>query len=182
MEATVVSGRGGTVMRPLVLLDLDDVICLNRPYGGYDAALKTWPDDLPSRLWHQPALDVLEPVVAQFKPQVVITSSWLRLMMLANIESLFRASGVSWLADALHPEGEALQPSGKTRLDAIDAWLALHDSTEPYVILDDSLSGTRLSGSRHDLAGRLVMCDVDAGLMPVHAERIRWALQTPCGS
>ena len=165
-------------MRPLVFLDLDDVVCLNRPYGGYDVAQKTWPDDLSSRLWHRPALDVLEPLVAEFKPQVIITSSWLRLMLLESIEALFRMSGAPWLADALHPEGEALQPAGKTRLDAIDAWLALHHSTQPYVILDDPLSGTGLAGSRHDRAERLVMCGVDEGLLPVHAERIRCALQT----
>ncbi len=165
-------------MRPLVLLDLDDVLCLNRPYGGYDVAQKTWPDDLQSRLWHQPALDVLEPLVVEFKPHVVITSSWLRLMLLESIEALFRVSGVPWLADALHPQGEALQSSGKTRLDAIDAWLTLHHSTAPYVILDDPLSGTGLVGSRHYRDGRLVMCAVDDGLLPVHAERIQRALQT----
>lgn len=165
-------------MKPLLLLDLDDVLCLNNPYGAYDVAQKTWPDDLMSRLWHRPALAVLEPLVAEFKPQVVITSSWLRLMLLQSIETLFRASGAPWLADALHPEGEALQGFGKSRLDAVDSWLAAHPGGEPYVVLDDVLSGTGLSGSRHDRAGRLVLCDVNVGLLPKHAEQIRWALGT----
>lgn len=153
-------------------------MCLNNPYGCYDIAQKTWPDDLLSRLWHRPALDVLEPLIAEFKPWVVITSSWLRLMQLRDIEALFRTSGVAWLADALHPEGEALPERGQHRLDAIETWLAKHHRVEPYVILDDSLSGTGLSGSRHADAGRLVMCDVNVGLLPEHAEQIRWALGT----
>jgi hypothetical protein len=166
------------LMRPLLLLDIDDIFCLNRPYGGYDVAQKEWPSDLLSLLWHRPALDVLEPLVLEFNPQIVITSSWLRLMLLPSIEALFRASGAPWLANGLHREGEALQASGKTRLDAVDGWLASHHNGEPYVILDDPLSGTALSGSRHDRAGRLVMCQVDVGLLPTHAERIRWALGT----
>ncbi len=165
-------------IRPLLLLDLDDVICLNRPYGGYDVAQKAWPSDLLQLLWHRPALDVLEPLVREFQPHIVVTSSWLRLMLLPSIGELFRASGAHWLADSLHPDGEALQASGKTRLDAVDVWLASHHNEEPYVILDDSLSGTGLSGSRHDRAGRVVMCQVEVGLLPTHAERVRWALGT----
>lgn len=166
-------------MRPVLLADLDDVLCLNRPYGGYDVAQKTWPDDLVLRLWHRPALDVLEPLVTEFQPHVVVTSSWLRLMTLERLAKLFRLSGVPWLAEALHTEGEALQARGQTRLDAIDAWLAAHHDDQPYAILDDALSGTGLAGSRHDLAGRLVMCEVEVGLLPTHAERVRWALATP---
>lgn len=166
------------LMRPLLLLDIDDVFCLNRPYGGYDVGQKAWPSDLLSLLWHRPALDVLEPLVVELQPQIVITSSWLRLMLLPSIEALFRASGAPWLADGLHPDGEAVQASGKTRLDAVDDWLAIHHNGEPYVILDDSLSGTGLAGSKHDRAGRLVMCQVDIGLLPTHSERIRWALGT----
>lgn len=166
-------------MRPILLADLDDVLCLNQPYGAYDVAQKTWPDDLVSRLWHAPAIEVLEPLVIEYHPHLVVTSSWLRLMTLESIAALFRLTGVPWLADALHPEGEALQARGKTRLDAIDVWLATHWSKQPYAILDDALSGTGLAGSRHDHAGRLVMCEVDKGLQPEHVERIKWALATP---
>ena len=166
-------------MRPLLFLDIDDVLYLNRPYGGYDVAQKAWPDDLAHRLWHRPALDVLERLVAEFQPQVVVTSSWLGFMLLASIESLFRSTGAPWLADVLHPEGEALQMRGASRFDAIEAWLAVHHAGQPYAILDDAWSGTGLVGSRHDRAGRLVMCEVDVGLQDSHTEHIRRALLTP---
>lgn len=166
-------------MHPILFVDFDDVLCLNRPYGGYDVAQKLWPDDLVFRLWHRPALDVLEPLVAELQPQVVVSSSWLRLMTLASIDSLFRVTGVPWLAEVLHPEGEAVQNRGQTRLNAIDAWLAVHHAKQPYAILDDVLSGTGLAGSRHDRAGRLTMCKVNMGLQKAHAKRIRRALTTP---
>ena len=165
-------------MRPLLFLDIDDVICLNRPYGGYDVAQKVWPSDLMSLLWHRPALEILEELVRELQPQIVITSSWLRLMLLPSIGALFRASGASWLADGLRTDGEILQLPGQTRLDAVDNWLARHHAGEAYVILDDTLSGTGLIGSIHDIAGRLVMCQVDVGLLSTHSERIRWALRT----
>lgn len=166
-------------MRPLFFLDFDDVLCLNSPYGAYDVVQKDWPDDLLSLLWHRPALNVLEPVVAHCKPHIIVTSSWLRLMLLPSIETLLRISGAPWLADSFHPEGEALQLSGRSRLDAIEAWLAKHHNGEPYAILDDLLSGTGLADSRHDHAGRVVLCDVGIGLLPVHAGRVRQALLTP---
>jgi len=103
-------------MRPLLLLDFDDCVCLSKPYGGYDVTLRPWPEDLPAKLWHQPAMEVLQPIVEDIKPQVVVTSSWLGLMMLDSIKELFEATGVPWLAKALHPHGEAMQSRGWTRL------------------------------------------------------------------
>lgn len=166
-------------MRPILFLDFDDVLCLNRPYGGYDVAQRVWPDDLVKRLWHRPALQVLEPLVTEFQPHVVVTSSWLRLMTLDSVVALFHSSGVSWLAETLHPHGEVLQARGQRRLDAIDAWLAANHKAQPYAILDDELSGTGLVGSQHDFAGRLVMCEVERGLLPEHVERIAGALAAP---
>lgn len=73
--------------------------------------------------------------------------------------------------------GEALPLPGGTRLQAIDTWLERHGSDQPYGILDDALSGSGLAGSRHDRAGRLVLCEVDVGLLPVHLPQLRRALQ-----
>jgi hypothetical protein len=166
-------------MRPLLLIDFDDVICLNRPYGSFDVAQKNWPTDLSSKLWHRPALNVLEPLVEKFMPRIVVTSSWLRIMTLSSVEETFRRTGLPWFANVLHPHGEALQGSGMSRLDAVNAWLDAHHEGEEYVIVDDMLSGTGLVGSKHDRRGRVVMCQVDVGLTPAHAERIASALSTP---
>jgi hypothetical protein len=163
---------------PLLFLDLDDVIFLNRPYGGYDLAAKDHPSDLWERLWHRPALDLLEGVIASHQPRVVLTTSWLRFLQLDEAKVLFQRSGAPWLAEALHPRGEALQARGWTRLQAIDGWLDAHRVSEPYAILDDALSGTGLAGSRHDKERRVVLCDVEVGLQPHHVPRLIRALST----
>lgn len=178
---SLLSGGLREQQAPLLLLDIDDVICLNRPYGGYDVALRPWPQDLLALLWHRPALDTLQSVLAATGARVAVTSSWLRVMPLDSIADVFRLSGAPWLAHALHPEGEVLQDSGQTRLQAIDRWLAEHHAGEPYAVLDDTLSGTGLAGSVHDLTGRLVLCDVEVGLLAEHAPRLVAALTALLG-
>lgn len=163
-------------VRPLLFLDFDDVICLNRPYGGYDLAATERPADLWDRLWHRPALAVLEAFVAARRPRVVLTTSWLLFLQLQEAAALFDRTGAPWLASALHPAGEALQARGWTRLQAIDAWLAAHWRQEPYVIIDDVLSGTGLAGSRHDQAGRVLLCEVNVGLQQHHLSYLVRAL------
>ena len=165
-------------MQPVLFLDFDDVLCLNNPYGGYDVAVPPWPGDLLMRLWHRPAMEVLQHVVDACTPLVVVTSSWLQIMTLPSVEGLLRQSGAGFLADALHPCGEALGVRGGTRLQAIDNWLRTNDLGQPYAILDDHLSGTGLLGSRHDTLGRLVLCDVDVGLRQEHVQRLTSALKS----
>lgn len=164
-------------MSPLLFLDFDDVICLNRPYGGYDLAAPDKPTDLYERLWHAPALGLLRTVIHEHRPEVVLTTSWLRFLVLEDAKVLFHRTGAPWLAEALHPAGEALPQPGWTRLQAIDAWLEQHRAEQPYAILDDALSGTGLAGSFHDRAGRLVLCEVEVGLVPAHLEQLRRALR-----
>lgn len=164
-------------MSALLFLDFDDVICLNRPYGGYDLAAPDKPADLYERLWHAPALGVLRGLVQEHQPQVVLTTSWLRFLLLNEAKVLFHRTGASWLAEALHPAGEALPQPGWTRLQAIDAWLAQQEAGQPYAIIDDALSGTGLAGSSHDRAGRVVLCEVHVGLLPTHLAQLQRALQ-----
>lgn len=168
-------------MRPLLFLDFDDVVCLNSPYGGYDVMTQPWPEDLFDKLWHPRAMAVLQAIVSVFSPQVVVTSSWLRFMPLSSIAALLRRSGAAWLAEALHPAGEALQAAGQTRAQAIDDWLLTNHQGQAYVVLDDPRSGTGLAGSLHDRQGRLVLCDVDVGLLSEHSTKIRSALSKPLG-
>ena len=162
--------------RPLLFLDFDDVICINEVYGGYDVAAPNPPPDLWHKLWHAPALRVLKEVVDTSQPQVVLTTSWLLFMRVDEAKTLLRRTGVPWLAEKLHPMGEALQRPGWTRLEAIDAWMAEHWRGEPYAILDDWHSGTGLAASAHDVQGRVVLCEVNVGLLPQQASLLKRAL------
>lgn len=154
----------GHTHRPLLFLDFDDVICLSEPYGGYDVFQSDRPADLWERFRAQETLVILREVVEKFNPQIVITTSWLRLMEREGFDKLFALTGLDWLANRLHEAWEAPQLHGMTRADAIEKWLAARYRGEPLVVLDDDYSGTGLRKSKLYRAGRVVMCEVKRGL------------------
>jgi hypothetical protein len=122
----------------------------------------------------KPAVDTLLRIIDEQNPRFVLTTSWLRLMDRDGFEDLFRRTGLAQVAESLHPVAwEAPQSSGGTRLNAIDAWLAAHHRQEPFVILDDELSGTGLTGSPLDEAGSIVLCEINIGLKASHLDKIR---------
>ena len=163
---------------PLVFLDFDDVIVVNRPgqFGGYDVIAPNPPAELWSRLFHTSATQVLVEALTEHEARVVITTSWLRFMMREGFERLFTTAGLELLNESLHDAWEAPPNRGETRAQAIDRWLAAHHRGEPYVILDDELSGTGLSRSVHEKRGRLVLCKEAVGLHRGHLALIRAAL------
>ncbi len=167
--------------RPIIFLDFDEVIVLNRPgqFGGYDVIAPNPPPELWSQLFHAPATQTLIEVLAEHRAQVVVTTSWLRFMMREGFQRLFTMAGLAVLDESLHQAWEAPQNRGETRAHAIDRWLAAHHRGEPYVVLDDELSGTGLRKSVHERRGRLVLCKEDVGLHQGHLVPIRKALTTP---
>lgn len=163
--------------RPLLFLDIDDVLCLNAPYGGYDVVVAPRPEDLWTKLFAPGAVDTLLAAIEEHRPRVVLTTSWLRLLDKQDFEGVFQATGLGQLAERFHEHWDAPQNSGETRLEAIERWLLRHHRGEPFVVLDDTLSGTGLAGSRIDLMGRLVLCEVNVGLHAGHVAAIHRALQ-----
>lgn len=161
--------------RPLVFLDFDDVICINKPYGGHDVLRSEAhvPTDLWERLWHPPAVATLKAIFEEFAPQVIITSSWLRFLDRAGVDSLFVKTGLDMVSSALHPAWEAPQNHWATRLHAIETWLGNHYDGQSVVVLDDVQSGTGLRGSRLDRVGCVILCEADAGLHQGHLPAIR---------
>ncbi len=150
--------------RPLLFLDFDDVICLSKPYGGYDVFAPEHPADLWEKLWHQPAVAVLRDVLKTYDPQVVLSTSWLRMMEREGFEQVFARTQLHDLSAALHPQWEAPPQRGDTRCQAIERWLAARYEGQRLVVFDDAYSGTGLKGSRLDKAGCVVLCDVGVGL------------------
>lgn len=158
--------RGKTQqLRPLMFLDFDDVLCINKPYGGYDVfSADARPADLWEKLWSPEAVTTLHAVAERFDPEVVLTTSWLRLMERQGFEQVFARTGLTWLASRLHKAWEAPAIRDKTRWQAIEAWLFAHYLGQPLVVLDDLYSGTGLQASRLFKAGHVVLCEVGRGL------------------
>lgn len=164
--------------RPLLFLDFDDVICLSAPYGGYEVfTTDAQPFDLWDKLWSQEALAVLKAVVERFNPHIILTTSWLRLADREGFEQIFARTGLDWLASRLHKAWEAPQDRGKTRAEAIEAWLNARYEGEPLVVLDDHYSGSGLKASRLFKAGHVVLCEVKRGLHAGLLPAIERALQ-----
>lgn len=167
-------------MSRIVFLDIDDVICINSIYGGYDVFAPNPPADLYEHLFHPPAVEVLQSVMARFMPSVVLTTSWLRMLDREGFYSLFRNTGLGLVADALHEHYQAPTPPGGSRLQAIEEWLSRHHRGEPFAVLDDELSGSGLSGSALDAKGRVIWCQLNVGLEPSHYPMISKALSNFC--
>jgi hypothetical protein len=125
------------------------------------------------------ATQTLVEALAEHDARVVITTSWLKFMMREGFERLFAKAGLDVLNDRLHDVWEAPQNRDETRAQAIDRWLAANHRGEPYVILDDELSGTGLHNSVHERRGRLVICQENVGLHRGHLAYIRVALSKP---
>lgn len=169
-------------VRPLVFLDFDDVLCVNRPYGGYDVIAPDPPADLWARLFHPPAVSTLLRIIEEHEPLVVITTSWLGFLDRTGIERVLQRTGLGAASDSLHRESEATQDRGMTRMQAIERWLAHNHCGEAWVALDDVQSGTGLPGSTHHRAGRIVLCDVGIGLHAGHLPAVRRALKGSAAS
>jgi hypothetical protein len=164
-------------MTGLLFLDIDDIVCLNRPYGAYDVMTTDVSAEVYEQLMHAPAVDVLLAALAEHRPRVVMTSSWIRFIDRERLADVFQLSGLGEVVDSLHDAWEAPQASRATRAQAIELWLSQHHAGERFAILDDDLSGTGLRGSAFDAAGRVVWCERDVGLLPAHLPLIRRALE-----
>ncbi|WP_416758447.1 HAD domain-containing protein [Roseateles sp. So40a] len=173
------------VIRPTLFLDIDDTLCLNSPLTGHDAllALRATATDAEapgqsefwSSLFHRLSVDVLECVMREHRPRVVITSSWLLHFDDQMLKAVFHRTGLSSVAESFHDHWDAQQDRGMTRLEAITRWLENHHRGEPIAIIDDIESGTGLRGSHMDRAGCVILCEPNVGLHAQHVSAINTA-------
>jgi hypothetical protein len=176
---------------PIVFLDIDDVLCLNNPYGGSDAleAVKgghSDPDAVLREIFAAEPKRVLESVHNEMGGQVryVISSTWRQVFSREQIERVFRTTGVGFVAVSLHEKWETPSRLRRTeRIEEIESWLRRYHRGEPLVVLDDDYSGASLTGIdediEHPLAARVVLCNVGVGLTIEHLPIILEALRRP---
>lgn len=161
------------VQQGTLLLDIDDTLCLNDPFGCLHARLalmRPWelPSDIWDRLFSLEAVEVLNELMAERKPRVVITSSWLALFERAHFVEVFKRVGLPAVGASLHEAWAAPQNRGTSRLDSISAWMKQHHCGEPFLLLDDFQSGESLVGSDWEKAGNVVLCAVGDGFRRNH--------------
>ena len=195
---------------PVLFLDLDDVLCINSPCGGFDAIAAVNgrhvnPAWVYQRLFEPDAVSAMKQVHDKMNAAIryVISSTWRESFSRAQLEVVFRRTGLGFVANRLL-EGEKWRTPPKFgrshRIDEIAQWLDRHHQGEPFVILDDTHSGASLmpalhlapmlpsnvpamghsrDGEGHPFAGRVVRCDENVGLTSDHVPFNVAALRRP---
>lgn len=180
----------------VVFLDIDDVLCLNNAFGGFAAveAIKGRhpnPAGVYRALFAPAAVSALERIHEAIGGELryVISSTWREAFSREQMTELFRKTGLSFVADALH-EGERWRTTVKLgrlrQVDEIAAWLDRFHRGEPFAIIDDLFSGASLLPALrlpdHPLVGRVVLCAEDVGLNDEHVQTIVAALRHPAAA
>ena len=178
---------------PLVLLDVDDVLCMSSPYGGFDvidvvAGRHTNPEAVYRSVFVARARDALKLVHDAFGGELryVISSTWREVFDRSQLSEVFLRSSLGFVADQLHDDARWRTPvklRRAKRVDEIAQWLAQHHDGEPFVIIDDTFSGPSLvpalTDSTHPFFGRVVLCEENVGLTQEHVEVIVQTLRRP---
>lgn len=174
----------------MLFLDIDDVLCLNQPYGGYDVALALSPTSrgkksfAPPGLWEQlfdaTACEHLRRIDEEFHPVYVLSTSWTRVLDDNSLRDALSRSGLGFVVDSLHRDMVTPKIRGRTnRWAEISAWLQAHPSfAARWVVLDDELSGTGLDhGLPSEALGFIVLCKESVGLTCAEYVRLRTSFQ-----
>lgn len=182
-----------STLTPILFLDIDDVLCINRPYGGYDAlhalaGQHANAADVYRRLFAKRACDVLISVHEAIEGELryVISSTWREYFGRDDLAMLLTRGGLPQVASNLVADRPWCTPSSGrqgSRAGDIADWLAQHHRGEAYAIVDDLLSGASLKDALeqpdHAFQNRVVLCDEFVGLCEHHAASLVTALSTP---
>lgn len=169
------------LQRPVLFLDFDDVLCLNSPYGGYDAKLAV--NDESSELWTHlfdaNAKRNLQKLDEKFKPWYVISSSWWWLFDRAEMVEIMQRSGLQFVADNLHSTWATPKASRPgMRAVEVKSWLALHpDFSNSWVVVDDKLSGRGFKNWTREALSYVVLCQLEVGLQDLEFAQLHDALE-----
>jgi hypothetical protein len=178
---------------PVLFLDIDDVLCLSSPYGGYDAieavnGRRSNPTAIYRKLFEPRAQDVLGRLHDTMDGQLryVVSSTWRECLDREQMSEMFRKGGLAFVAGALHSAERWCTPckfNRSRRVDEIAAWLDRHHTGQPFAILDDMLSGASLLPALtipgHPFGGRVVLCRENVGLSDEHVQPLIDALGRP---
>jgi HAD domain in Swiss Army Knife RNA repair proteins len=186
--------------RPVLFLDFDDVICLHAD-GVFGMVQELYREDarleaildvhkpLWSTLFDPHAVGYLRSVQDEFRPQIVLTTSWRRLFSENALASILDLCGLDFVIENLHQDGQMKwRPRASTRWLEIQDWLGEHpDYRDNFVILDDTLSGATLVEALQVLPTEelrdlydpyLVLCKKDKGLTTFEFHMLRNAFLT----
>lgn len=175
-------------MDSLVFLDMDDVLCLDNVHHS-GQMLKVIEQNTPDypELWKclvdAGAAENLRELHAEFKPFYVISSSWATYLDRAQMCEALTRTQLEFVVQNLHAEWRTPRARSSSRRDEIEWWLDAHrEPSQPFIILDDSYSGTDLAHSPLALDGHLILCRIGYGFTKERLKEARSQLLRQMGS
>lgn len=175
-------------MSLILFLDFDDVICLNNPFGGYDAltalaeaARAGTPlralDELWVKLFDAQAVLHLTLVNEAFSPQYVLSTSWRWFFERDLLEKTLELGGLGFVARRLHLDWTTPQASRRAhRAVEIKQWVDRHpESAQSWAVLDDGLSGTGFENWPKEQRKFVVLCQEGVGFQKEELQRLKSA-------
>lgn len=189
---------------PILFLDLDDVLCMSKPYGCFAAAAAVNdrhanPREFYRDLFVDTATSALKHVHDDMDAPIryVVSSTWREAFTRAQLVVVFRRAGLGFVADNLHEANRWCTPPkfGRSRrVNEIAEWLDRHHQGEPFAIVNDTCSGASLAlalpapsnvpaarhsrnEAPHPFAGRVTLCQEGVGLTEAHVPFIVAALR-----
>ena len=169
--------------RSIVFLDMDDVLCLSDQFGSREM-LKIIRHEIPDRpefwtgLIDAAAAANLYELHSEFMPLYVISSTWATYLNKVQMcEALVRTK-LQFVVDNMHAEWRTPRALSSSRRDEIDWWLASYlEPTQPFLVIDDTYSGTGLAHSPLAHDGRVVLCRSGYGFTKDRLKEARCQLQ-----
>lgn len=149
---------------PLVFLDMDDVLCLDDVHHSgqmlkiFEQKIADYPE-MWERLVDAGAAENLRQLHAEFSPAYVISSSWATYLDREQMCEALTRTQLQFVVENLHAEWRTPRALSSSRRDEIEWWLEAHRKPcQPFIIIDDSWSGTRLAHSPLAWDGHVVLC------------------------
>lgn len=152
-------------MRPIIFLDIDDVLAISREYTSYEVMTAFKSNDLDDwpQLWagliSAEARANLGTLHSEFWPQYVISSSWSNFVAREKIQLIFRRTGLDFVAKNLHSRWTTPKGMGPARTHEVESWIAKNGRRgQSILVLDDQDSGSSLRASSLYGQGLVVLC------------------------
>lgn len=156
-------------MRPVVFLDLDDVLCVSKEYNSFQVMMcfrenqLDWPE-LWAGLVDPHAARNLRLLHDDFEPQYVVSSSWSTYLDQTQMGEVFARTQLHFVQQNLHDQWTTPRASSWSRREEIEAWLEkFHTPSQPFLVLDDMESGWTLAQSPLMSQGHVVLCEAYQG-------------------
>lgn len=170
-------------MRPIVFLDMDDVLCLSDQFGSREM-LRIIQKEVPDRpeLWAglvdaEAAINLYE-LHMQFMPWYVISSSWATYLDHDQMCQALTRTKLKFVVDNLHAKWRTPRALSSSRRDEIDWWLDAHrEPVQAFLVIDDTYSGTGLAHSPLALNRHVVLCKSGYGFTKKRLKEARYQLQ-----